>query len=387
MLASYWAGNILNPQLNSQLTAMISHLPDADPIAGIKSVPGPGYVIGQDSLACYAQTSSLPNYSVWDYPGGTLILLGGMQQNAQLGGITAGWLALPEPPSTGGLNPAFEIAAFSIYTQRSATFAGNNGPYQIIGHSYGAGVACALAVILAGQGKFLNGRLVTYGMPKVGNFVGCTRVLQQRITQWVLEGDPIVRMPPVRAEAPGLYAVLPRSVADGWNVQQYISSSFLITTAGDISQNRLTVAVMQNLYLSAAEFLASPDSFGDTTHQIAAYNGAFNSAVGKNAVVPTNPAPLPQPPFVRETARQREALIRIGEAAIFADATSPTGVTRTYAVVPVTTPTAPRYQARHTGTSWVIYLGTDAVAVGTGKRQAKSLARKWNRAARATLSS
>jgi Lipase (class 3) len=385
MNTNYWARPPQTPALNAQLCSMIDALRTADPVSGIKAVPGPGFTLGDESIDAAPQTSTVPNYATWSYPNGLLVLLGGMQNNGLITPLLNGWYSPPTPASVSGINPAFEVAAAQIVAANAALWAKAVLNYQFVGHSWGGGVACALALQAAANFPTSNITLITYGMPKLGIFSGCRTVGQLGGLHWWTTDDNVPTIPPNWSESASLQAILPRNLRVGVSAQCKPGGGWNLGPLGVITQEDYGSRRWPGTILDLVVAMTSGAGFANAAHAIDAYRIGFVLAANNPTIPLANPRPRETPPNPQPTAREVNAAIRIGEADIFADAISPTGVTRNYVPPVVHDPDAPRYRAARDGKVWVVMIGGNIVAAASGKRHAKHLARAWNRSARAAL--
>lgn len=378
-------GSKRDPLMNQKLTAMLQALITANPIAGINAVDPSLFEPGIDERYVVQYTQRKPTYCIWASATDLLILFSGMQDLSQTIGMINGWTKPPSPPTINGVMPFWEQAWANILAENNLTIFTKPLRVYLVGHSFGGAVACAAGVWMMQNNVNSRLTLITYGSPRVGIFAGAQAVSNCQPTRWMLTDDPIPFCPPWRQESESLAAVLTNPLAQGMSEQCQSSGGWGLGVDGTISQNETRTRRVPRIWLSIGSYLSGSDSFFAPNHAIGVYNSSFAAAVAKAQVIPPNPPWFPPEPPPRQTPAEIRRTVHIGEAQIEADAQDPNGVTRNYAPPPVLDPSGPYYRAARDGNVWVVKLGTNIVAAATGKRSAKVLARRWNRASRAAL--
>lgn len=384
MQAKFFDAGPTDPLLNSRLCQMLIGALSPFPLTAVSSVSNTSYTVGLDTLDFNPSNAVCPPAFVWRFENDVLVGISGMHGFQQVDALVNGWNERPEPARLYGINPAFEQGAASLLAAYPASLRGRR-KYFIVGHSYGGGVACALARFVSFFNPVPEVMLITYGQPRIGLSLGAEMVQRVGCTRFHLLGDPVPSIPPHRSESPSLAAILSRSRLAGWSAQTNNPTGWRLEENGQITQREDYGETVPDVFLTVRDYLVSTKGFSAPNHSIVRYNNAFLAGIPATPMVP--PKPAPTRPEAPETIRPRDypRFVQIGEAAVFADMTNPAGATRNYVPPPVSTLSAPRYRASRDGNLWVIRLGDDIVGGATGKRQAKRLARAWNKSARAAL--
>lgn len=343
-------------------------------------------IVNPDShIQFLAGTSASTNTLVLDDDPQLLVLIGGATRTDQIVTLTAGIESGCDPRDNVGTVRTFYQAARNLASQLfgSGGYQGKN--VTIAGHSFGGGVAAALGVYLLSLGQSNRIQMITYGSPRPGGPAFAERLSRNDHTRWWNDGDQVCWLPPHADEVPTMYLVSPISLVRGCNSLCHAPSGYGLRSTGVIDSTMGNPpsdwTVMLSLYnFMVAAMVGSPAP----NHGVTTYLDRMRRALANYPAPIPRPAEVAQAPLVQRP-RERNATIEIGRAEIFADATSPTGQTRSYVVPTVTDPAAPRYKAAKDGQVWVIKLAGNIVGSATGKRAAKRIARSWNRSARATL--
>jgi hypothetical protein len=343
-------------------------------------------IVNPDShIQFLAGNSASTNTLVLDDDPQLLVLIGGATSAAQIVTLTAGIESGPDPRDNVGAVRTFYQAARNLASQLfgSGGYAGRN--LTIAGHSFGGGVAAALGVYLLSLGQANRIQIITYGAPRSGGPAFAERLSRNDHTRFWNDQDIVPWLPPHANEVPSLYLVSPISLARGCNQLCHAPSGYGLRGTGVIDPTMGNPPDDWTLILSLYSYMTSAMvGVQAPNHGISVYLDRMRRALA------TYPAPIPRPAEIAQVPliqrpRERNATIAIGRAEVFADATSPTGQTRSYVVPTVTDPAAPRYKAAKDGSVWVIKLAGIICGSATGKRAAKRIARSWNRSARATL--
>jgi hypothetical protein len=252
----------------------------------------------------------------------------------------------------------------------------------INGHSHGAGVACCLALELElRMGK--NVKLTTLGSPRPGNVACQNALVSIGTTRVYASNDPVPYSPPHTNEAYTLSVILPTAVCNNLNRQVQPPTGWALSIGGVLSQTESSDYPVPGAILSLLNWASGTQCYGNPNHNINSYMSLLQLAVALVPPVPKRVLPAQYTQPEERTRRRANAEERQGEAILAADAENPAGQTQAYQVQPVPA-TQPRpYRKAKRGGIWVVLFQGEVVAVGPGKRRAGSLARKFNRAARA----
>jgi hypothetical protein len=354
-----------------------------NPVYALLGIFGPSRP--DPNVAFIAGTNLQPNVIVCQDGLQLLVLLGGATVASQatnyVAGIESGLDVRDNTDTVSSIYGAARIVANQLFGYGG--FAGRN--VYIVGHSYGGAIGLSLGSYLGFTGTPNSISMTTFGSPRPGGPLLAGRLSRMSVFRYMNDGDIVPWLAPHADEVPTMLLVSPVSLWRGANNLCQPPSGRILRNNGTCVSGMGSPPPNWGFTLSLYQYVTNVMVGGaGPFHSIAEYVARVQAVVSQN---PTPPAPVPQVaevPLVQRP-REREATIRIGEAEIFADATSPTGSTRNYQPQPVQDPAAPRYRASRDQGAWVIRLGTQVVGAATGKRNAKKVARAWNKAARATL--
>ena len=99
----------------------------------------------------------------------------------------------------------------------------------LAGHSYGGALVCVLGALRAARGFADRTTVVTFGMPRPGNQVLADYLAQCDVTNYAVENDPVIRLPPAGlagyADVPATY--LPSSPYLVGDVRNHYITAYL----------------------------------------------------------------------------------------------------------------------------------------------------------------
>jgi len=381
---AFFAKPSTDPGLNYALTRLLIGLTNDNPTVGVAGESN-GQIGGSDTLRYSPATSTASAWMQVNFVGGNLILLAGAETAAVAEQLIPGVFGGVAVQSTYGMSQVFADAANVILDSIPVLYGLGGKPLFIAGHSFGGATAQALGVLAQARGLGGPVRVWSYGSPRPGVELFAGFVERIDNSRFMTLTDVVPHLPPNSQDNLSLAAIL--------TTGQLRLANRLVQTPWGYTVDAvtgITPASNNNASLNFAGFTIFGSAFvttfgaSNSAHLLQTYNAAF-AASEPHYIAPTRPPPPnPELPIV-QTVRQREVVVAQAEAIIRADATAPSGLTRSYVVPPALLPSSPRYVAKKMGLIWTIQLSNEIVGVGTGKRDAKSIARKWNRAARAAL--
>lgn len=338
------------------------------------------------SIQVIAKTDQLPQSAIVSGPGATLFLLTGLE--AGLGhvlNLESGWIGSKDIRDSWDCNSGLFAAAMQVLASVpvSAPIAGND--VIVCGHSYGGAIGEIIAAWIQTHG--LAGRTACYsfGSPRPGGPMLARQLASMPNTRIFTYQDPVPHIPPHADECPTITAILGSSVWSKMDRQVQPPTGYLLSTIGTLNPATNNPPLSGFTYSLANYITNSITGEGSGFHALSFYAGLLQIGIAANLAIPTiRPRQAAEEPLVL-TAPEKRKIENIAIQQIDQDATNPAGITRNYVVPTVQSSSAPRYRAKRIGHVWAIYLGEELVAVGTGKRNAKKIARQFNKSARVLL--
>lgn len=255
---------------------------------------------------------------------------------------------------------------------------------RMFGHSMGGNIIHAMKAILDSNLLRPQVGVVSYGAPKLGNMAFCRRFATSESNRYWLKEDVVPALPPRTDDAPAIILVVMGPI--GFNrVDQWQHPQTCIQIGEPpgswLPNNTIklgTDAVYRNVI---GEWLGGVNEL-TAAHSMFAYRSYFQSRVSLDTPEPV-PVPVPAPfDSVTLRSRERAAQVRIGEAVMENDVQSPHSILRDWVVTPIAPGSTSRYQARLDGALWYVVRDGAVVDLGPGKRHAKLIARRLNKAAK-----
>jgi len=373
-----------DPRTSLEILRCLQYVNSPNPIQSILQRFGPAPPT-DSSMLFVAGSDNQPNAVICEASNSILILIGGSTSRVQIQRFCASIESGPLPNDPLASVGYCWAAAESIRVS-SLLMGGYNGKHvYIAGHSLGGAVAQVLGANLQTRFTPVDVRVWSYGAPRTGGALFAQRLSTMSNTRVVIDGDVVPWLPPHIDEVPASAIVSSISFWRGCNQLVQGPECYQTDFQGRWNPTAVRPPANWGFTLDVVNYLVNAMvGAPNANHSIGQYFNFSQIAAGLVSgpvAVPAQPAEVPYMPRPRE----RQQIIEIGRAEIFADATSPTGQTRTYSPPPVVDPSSPRYHAARDGGAWVVKLGAYIVGAATGKKNAKHLARTWNRSARATL--
>lgn len=383
------SGNPWDPEKNSYLCSILGTVsPGAQGGYNILQTI-PDFLTSQDRVVIVPRGSGLsapgiaPSFMVAYSNTETVVAFGGTdfsvnQLEALISGYSNPWRPESMRGGNGGLAQGVMDWGNNALNPYLASDPSNTT--YVLGHSYGGVFAQLFAKRLK---SLLPNRVVkvwTYGAPRPGNLEFARSAWWGTNFRWWGTDDPVRYIPPHIDESPWLAVMNGLILQENLDTQVQTGSGAGISPAGNITDgtgdpgNEGGVAYSLYAWLTGQHGLANP------VHTIASYKERFDLAYRNAFVPPVPPSPPAQSqPSVRPR-RDEERIIeenRIpalnalgngGGGPVVVDPTQGTGGT---------SPT--RYRLRKVGRVWCVQWLGRTVAIGPGKRHAKSLRRQMNR--------
>lgn len=374
-----WGG----PELNWNLTNILSHMYDDNAYANAIAAIPPGYEKPWNVRFIPLDTVVTPTL-VMQFSYGTVCFAGGTSGPIHVPELLKGW---NDPfgglDPTYGANPAFAKAARQIFSP------GNTGPFvnadnvYLVGHSYGGSVMQALALLLRGSDSRLRG-IWSYGSPRPGTQVMAQGLGYLKHFRFFKEDDPVRWIPPHTDEASLLDVFGNTPLGVGVNMQVQTPTGLGIASDGTVTAGLGDPGPLHAVSLSVYNWCTNAMGFRSVNHSIGEYRRMFFMQIPLKPQGPAIPASQPLPPTgtlrPREIVAQEEAAIPDINAAV-ANPTSELNQEVRQLPAPIADL---RFKRRRDGRIWVVKYGDDIVDVGPGKRRAGRLARVYNRLVKVT---
>jgi hypothetical protein len=382
MEAGFWNRDRTDPTLLRDNAKILYDLRyQRDPL-GYFNVPGQSFFFINDSLQILPSTIYYPRVLVDKYGDEVYIWINGTDNYLQTAGLVTGYLSGKLGEYGFGECYYFSVGAKQILSLLGDEFFNGITNIWINAHSHGAGIASVMALELDLRMQ-KEVKLTTFGCPRPGNYQ-CQRALASIAPIRIFaSNDPVPYTPPHTGEAYTLAVILSDSTARLLNQQVQPPTGIILSSGGVLVQQESGEYPNQGAILSLLNWATGVQCYGSPDHDISRYLALLQLAV---SLIPPLILPVPVADYTQpeeRTRRRANAEERQGEAILAADAENPAGQTQTYQVQPVPA-TQPRpYRKAKRGGIWVVLFHGEVVAVGPGKRRAGSLARKFNRAARA----
>lgn len=372
------------PSLNWQNMKVIGKLYGPNPLQQVSIELG-ATLLDTDQRIFLPITNLAPPTVVIRWQGGMFVFCAGTSGTIHVPALLDGWAnPASSPDQEWGVTAAFSKAARQIIANSpSSFFAGIPAKIFLAGHSYGGAVMQALAIHLRNLGSE-EPKVWSYGSPRPGNKVCQTLLANVSNTRFFGDDDPVRFIPPRASDLPSLTAVLANDLIAGMDSQVQAKTGWQIDATGNIAKYEGAPTGLHPVTVNIAAWIADYSGFRSVNHSPETYIARFALA-NSLPVTPTVaivPSPIEYPYTVRP--RQLDAIQEAGYAEIQANANTATGINSSIVVAQIPANSPLRYRARKSGKVWVVKLGADIVGAGPGKRKAKTLARKLNRAAQAT---
>lgn len=382
MNTTQWSGKVTDPLLNLRNCQALSGLYGTYPIGNIRDY-NPGALETNDHVS-FRPLDAICPASVWAYTTGKLaVWIGGTSGSIHIGALLRGWTnTLDDWQANRGASGAFADAARQLITEINPSVVGQAEEIYLFGHSYGGAVAQALAALAYGSTQ-PRIRIWSYGAPRPGLFRLGTILQSVTNTRFFTDDDPVRFIPPHSSEVPALTALDQVPLIIGCNQQVQCPIGWELQSDGRIVETEGPSTVLHAVATSIASWCADIQGFRSVNHELGNYIRRFTSAVNSlNPVIDTS----------GETIREREEVLTIRERERIADvgmvdinnALDVNPNFNTEFAVPQAIPNSVlRYKSRRVGRVWGVKYGADVVAIGPKKKQAKKLARAFNKAAMA----
>lgn len=372
-----------DPVLIVELLKWVQCCNQPDPVSQIQALHGP---FVPDPLVRFIPGSDArTNVITVNNPAELLVCIGGATTRAQIINLLLGIQNGPAADDVTVAVSTFYNAAKSLQNDLFGSGHWIGKRVYIVGHSFGGGVAQVLGALIQITGQAASVKIWSFGAPRAGTSAFAHRLSFLNNYRFHNAGDVVPWLAPHSDEIPTTMLTEAITLWRNCNTLCQAPSGYSLQPFGRIDPDMGNPPRDWTVLLGLARYMTSVMVGGaGPQHSVSDYLARAQQSVQNY------PQPAPRPSQPEQAAltlrpRERDALIAVGEAEIFADATSPTGHTRTYVVPSVTDPAAPRYKARRDGDVWVVMLGEEIVASATGKRHARHIARVWNRSARALL--
>lgn len=309
----------------------------------------------------------------------TLLISLGTLGTQHVQNLLTGW-STNAPHVEGGASWGFHRAADDLYHAIGREWFDPQGQtFYFIGHSYGGAQLQALALWLWMYRNPVNQRVWSYGSPRVGNLEFQRRMGASTNVRWYNDDDPVRLIPPHSDEAPILTAVVLPSLRNGCNTQVQAGKGFCLHVGGAWDEIEEWPSRLATQELGLLGWLTSSNGFASNLHSLDQYEARFTQAAVR----------LPAEPVIRVSSWQ-------GEEPYVGTNHELNSITR-QAVREIETPVYPApiegqdtvirpgiYKARKLRwVGWCVARNGEVILRTSGKREARKVARQYNRMARA----
>ena len=372
--------------MNALLCDLIQGMSAPSPVAAVTAL-GVSLIQSGDIVTYYPATPTATAWlQIWSFEG-SLILIQGAVDLGVVEQLVPGTFGGVSYDSASGASMPFVLAADTILASIPTIRSIAGKPLFIAGHSFGGCTAEVLSQKVQSLQLSSSVRCWSYGAPRPGS--QRFRDLMQAVdnSRFMTLLDVVPHLPPNSEDDLSIAAVLTVGQLRLANSLVQPPYGFTVDSSTGIQPARNNAVQLDFVgFQIFGLYFGYQFGPGNAAHAIYNYKLQFQSLILRTHPQVSRPRPIPngETPIVL-TPRQLSVTVAAAEAVIRADATAPGGITRSYVVPPATFPSSPRYIAGRDGKVWVVKLSGQIVGVSTGKRSAKILARKWNRAARATL--
>lgn len=350
-------------------------------------VIGDGPLESDDVVTNYPSSLTRCACTVISWPFGRLFLFGGLTASNQslIIQLRNDWANVPNWSNL-GFSPIVGSALQSTLDDIPDFSYTDNRPLYIVGHSFGGAVAQVLGVQYRLFNPLNTIQVITYGQFRPGTTVFQTRAAYQQGVRWWNNGDPIRYAPPHADEYTTLTLVNSLPLINGSNAQVQTYYGWRLDDSGYYARDEGEPGPLNTVLLDLVGWLTGPNGFGNTAHTLNAYRDRFLTAL--QVQVPP-PAPVPDPPREpaehtshRQLAHLQEQGIGLVEQAVSQGTLPPIAINfqpGTSFTPSPSQPSPPRYKLRKLGRIWGVTFNDQVVAVGPGKRHARSLRTRLNR--------
>jgi hypothetical protein len=382
MDADFWKPGPLDASLNYKHCNIIYQVRgNPDPVSYLKFASGTPFG-PEDTLTLVPRGDYNTQTLYCSWAGNLAFWFDGTMGQTNSLNLAAQYLNRPQDPFGFGCATGFSLGWSAVRTfLGNPEWTGLTNVY-LIGHSFGAAISCCANNWFQANYPAVNVSHVTYGSPRPGDQILQSTLSRRNLTRWYTAEDPVPHCPPHSDESPTLAVLLPASFMNLLNNQVQPPVGWQISTGGVYLQGEGQEAIPPEVVLSLGNWLAGATVFGSPNHAITAYGTAFLNAVGlrQPSQQPVPAADWGQPE--NPTSTQLSQQVQQGTEQLKADAVSPTGQSASAPVVRVAASSPAPYSRRKMGNVWVVTFQGQVVSAASGKRNAGSIARRLNRAAR-----
>jgi len=138
---------------------------------------------------------------------------------------------------------------------------GENKPLFFAGHSYGAAAGAVLAAVIKWHRPDRRVRMITYGMPRVGDSRVIPYLAGVEATHLQTPGDPVPQLPPNPLNEYGLLSILGTTLFERWARLQTPLRTFVLQADGSAVQTDVP-ALSDALIQSYANTIAAGNPLG-----------------------------------------------------------------------------------------------------------------------------
>lgn len=374
----------MNPILLAQLARWVQCCNQPNASSALQALQGP--YVPDPYVRFDAGSDTSVNVLTVNNSNQLLVMFGGSTSYAQIANLVLGIQAGPSAADSTVAVSTFYSAALTMYNFIRTGFGGwNNKRVYVAGHSFGGAVAQVFAALVQITQQAQSVKVWSFGAPRPGTSTFAHRMSFMNNYRIFTTPDVVPWLAPHGDEIPTMLVTSAITLWRNCNTLCQAPTGYSLDGFGRLTPSMGNPPNDWTVTLGITRYMASVMVGGaGPGHSMQGYINWLDQAVQNYPVAPPRPIQPEQAPLTLRP-RERDALIAIGEAEIFADATSPSGITRNYLPPSVTDPAAPRYKAARDGLVWVVKLGEEIVAAATGKRHAKKLARNWNKSARMLL--
>lgn len=172
----------------------------------------------------------------------------------------------------------WQLAALDVHRRVDASTIDPSKPIILVGHSYGGAVGCLLAseYRIGRPGREIS--LLTFGMPKPGDFRLHDILSTVRQVHIVNRGDPVPSLPPSAQDLAGITVLVPADLLRAWFAMIQPESRRLLSALGDLVESTGPSFTFADLWAIVAEIVATGTLPTFVNHTIEEYRARLQLA-------------------------------------------------------------------------------------------------------------
>jgi hypothetical protein len=196
-----WLGALTDEEMTSRSGAVVN------------AVVGPSF----RTLTVTFSSGTRPAFFVGINPDQAVVCIAGASNASMFTALFQGALNPPLALGLAGVNGALVGPAQAIVNSLGFTIQNPPPSILICGHSYGGGLAEAIAALLVSLGLQVPIQVFTMGAPRVGDTTLSALLAKTTNERFMNVGDAVTTFPPHFNEAPTAYVTLDLTVGQSWS--------------------------------------------------------------------------------------------------------------------------------------------------------------------------